>query len=447
MAENTSFIQNVNQLVANLQVIIEAKELFNEESINTLEELTQLDIALITADLKKSNYLGNRKIDINLALNNLSEDTHVSYESVTITLNDGVQLEINFTTLNDDGSTSILELTSHADIKNYIVNSQLFIDSVINTEVTVEDEIGTSPQLIRFRDTDGRTSNIDRLILNVYSGTASSINSFYYWAKTTSSLQTLANRIDDVIALGQRIDKIIALADKEDEIQYLYNTRSKIEILYTNMQKIIDVEANLAAIINAPVQAQLAITKAQETADIRDQLLAIIPTTLDLASNESSFISYNPTTGAFIIGLPKGPKGDIGESFNVDKTGTLANKSNYDGASQGFAYLSLDEAPTKVYFKKSDDSGDWTDGVPFGKGDTGVGILDINRTNGDGSAGTTDTYTITLTDNTTKTFTVTHGSDLKNSQIIDDTTTSTDTVYSSSKVDDLLLDIELGIPT
>ncbi len=116
----------------------------------------------------------------------------------------------------------------------------------------------------------------------------------------------------------------------------------------------------------------------------------------------------------------------------------------------------MDESPTKVYFKKSNTVADWTEGVPFGKGDTGnigdtgadgVGISNVNRTAGDGSAGSTDTYTITLTDNTTKTFTVTHGSDLTNSQIINDTASSTNTAYSSSKMDDLMLDIELGIPT
>ena len=44
-----------------------------------------------------------------------------------------------------------------------------------------------------------------------------------------------------------------------------------------------------------------------------------------------------------------------------------------------------------------------------GKGDTGKGISNIARTSGSGAAGTTDTYTITYTDNTTNTFTVYNG--------------------------------------
>lgn len=44
-------------------------------------------------------------------------------------------------------------------------------------------------------------------------------------------------------------------------------------------------------------------------------------------------------------------------------------------------------------------------------GEDGVGIKSIERTSGDGSAGTTDTYTITFTDETTSTFTVYNGKD------------------------------------
>lgn len=49
--------------------------------------------------------------------------------------------------------------------------------------------------------------------------------------------------------------------------------------------------------------------------------------------------------------------------------------------------------------------------LPIQSGTTGNGIESIVRTSGDGSAGTTDTYTITYTDTTTSTFTVVNGAD------------------------------------
>ena len=498
--EQISFIEKINQIFTKLPAIIEASDLFDKDIVASLESLSDMDISLITEDLKKSNYLGNRKIDINLSLNNTSLTENVSYQSVNVVLNDGVNILINFETSLDGGGTSILELTSHADIKNYIANDITFQSSVINTELTVEDAIGDSPQIIRFRDADGNASNIDRVVLTSFSGDTVSASPSYYWAKTTSALQTLANRVGDVIALGQRIDKIIALADKEDEIQYLYDVRAMLETLHANLQKMIDIEANLpniiavnnnkpnidavalnkqnidavalnkqnidttannmALIVQSPANAKTSSDKAIESAEYalqskayKDELTTLTAKALQLASSENAIVTYNSTTGELTIGIPEGLKGDRGEAFDVDATGTIANRDSYDGASQGFAYLSLDEAPTMVYFKKSDALANWTDGVPFGKGDkgdtgnAGVGILDINRTSGDGSAGTIDIHTITLTDGTTKTFTVTHGKDLTNSQIVDDVTATTTTVYSSSKVDDLLLDIELGIPT
>lgn len=45
------------------------------------------------------------------------------------------------------------------------------------------------------------------------------------------------------------------------------------------------------------------------------------------------------------------------------------------------------------------------------KGETGVGIASISRTSGTGEAGTTDTYTITMTDGSTAAFTVYNGKD------------------------------------
>ena len=47
------------------------------------------------------------------------------------------------------------------------------------------------------------------------------------------------------------------------------------------------------------------------------------------------------------------------------------------------------------------------------KGDTGIGIEDVARTSGTGAPGTVDTYTIWLTDGTTREFTVYNGANGK----------------------------------
>lgn len=57
------------------------------------------------------------------------------------------------------------------------------------------------------------------------------------------------------------------------------------------------------------------------------------------------------------------------------------------------------------------DTGDRAQGPQGEKGDTGNGIVSVDRTSGTGAPGTTDTYTITYTSGGTATFTVTHGTD------------------------------------
>lgn len=48
---------------------MEAVDTFDNNVIPVLEEVAKLDLDAAIEDLEKGSYLGNRKIDINLALN------------------------------------------------------------------------------------------------------------------------------------------------------------------------------------------------------------------------------------------------------------------------------------------------------------------------------------------------------------------------------------------
>lgn len=110
------------------------------------------------------------------------------------------------------------------------------------------------------------------------------------------------------------------------------------------------------------------------------------------------------------------PKGDRGSAFKVDASGLLADKGTYDAEVAGFSYLATDTG--NVYIKNSATSGDWSDAIPFkgdkgdpgDKGDTGNGISKIEKT---GTSGNVDTYTVTYTDGTTFSYTVTNGANGK----------------------------------
>lgn len=68
----------------------------------------------------------------------------------------------------------------------------------------------------------------------------------------------------------------------------------------------------------------------------------------------------------------QGERGVRGESFTVNAQGTLAERSGYDGEDEGFSFL--DTGAGDIYFHGVA-IGEWSAGIPFGKGDTGEGGL------------------------------------------------------------------------
>lgn len=206
---------------------------------------TSENVDTIASDLIKGNYLGNRKIDIDLSLNKKTTDSVVSYSQADITLANGLKYQIPF--LSGD---AVLELTSHNDIKNYITTSSLWAN-VEYTECTVEEATSTTNTLIRFRDADGHSSNIERVELSVYGGNANNSKPSYFWANSTSALQTIANRVGDIIALGNNIDQIVVLSQRIDELVLL--------------------QENIETIVNSGTYALSASTSATSAASSADQ--------------------------------------------------------------------------------------------------------------------------------------------------------------------------------
>lgn len=66
---------------------------------------------------------------------------------------------------------------------------------------------------------------------------------------------------------------------------------------------------------------------------------------------------------------PRGPIGPEGPSFNADISRPFRFRPLYDDRPHGFSYLATDTG--FLYWKLSDASGDWSDGVTFGKGERG----------------------------------------------------------------------------
>lgn len=76
----------------------------------------------------------------------------------------------------------------------------------------------------------------------------------------------------------------------------------------------------------------------------------------------------NLMTGTDVLTI-EGPKGDVGASFAANYKGLEVERPTFATQPKGFSFLAMDTG--LLYFKLSDDSGDWSTGYEFGKGDQG----------------------------------------------------------------------------
>ena len=137
------------------------------------------------------------------------------------------------------------------------------------------------------------------------------------------------------------------------------------------------------------------------------------------------WLNLGPVSGV------KGDKGDTGTGI----TSLTGNAVNKDQGGRAFVLdIGLSDGTSKTFEYDIVDGTNGTNGTNGTDGADGRGIVSIERTAGTGAAGTTDTYTITYTDNTTSTFSVYNGRDGTGAGItIDETVTSTGTNAVSGK--------------
>lgn len=480
---DTDFFEKLKEVADNLPAILQAKDLFNKDVVALLDDLSGLEVQELVDDLEKGTYLGNRKTDINLALNMVGITAElildsademeaiwtdslktVLYDSAKVTFVDGEVIDVPFTF---DGNS--VNVSTHGDLLLQFNNNIAFLNKLENTlfSTFAADVVG---EIIRVYDVIGQNSNIEKIQLNAVSGTYREQMPVYYWAKTTSAMKTLSMRSGDLIKIGNVVDEFIGISSSLEELieiqkrlptlidtfsndipngdETIYNNLDKLTLLHTNLQSLIllyedmkdggtnhiqtlsdvdykakietvanstyktkleEISTNLAELLNTKLYSQNASEKLDEIKNIRDEFTTFSPRVVEIASSGTASITYNSSTGEYVLLLPKGEQGERGDAFTINASGTLVERSTYDNQAKSFSYLSLDETPTKIYFKNSSISGDWNAGVEFGKGDKGdkgVSIVSVIKTS---TSGLVDTYTINFDDSSTSTFSITNG--------------------------------------
>jgi len=193
-----------------------------------------------------------------------------------------------------------------------------------------------------------------------------------------TTISTFSELDDTPSGYAGKADKILVVNDTEDELEF-----SSVNL--SDLTSILNVSS-----INIPSG-----------------------TTLERPTLGSSDVAlrYNEEEGnlEYWNGTEWGPLGSGGSTFNLKGTDTEANILAMTGMEELDLYVASDTLDGWVY------SGTvWINIGPLQgpqgiQGPQGNSIESIVRTSGDGSEGTTDTYTITFTDTTTTTYDVRNG--------------------------------------
>ena len=325
------------------------------------------------------------------------------------------------------------------------IESLVYLSARLNDIINVQDAL---PQLIDTYDENGNPNgdmtiynNLDEL--KAIAEKLDAIVTVYNNIKPegTQSIQIVADNLtssDTIISLaydlnqgtnstvyrtGSHIDSVVTVADNIPNIDTVAENMTAVYGLAAEVIPHIEdilkanTNANIASqkALEASNSAALAIARSNEIKNVS------VGNTVTGTPGTPAKVTYNTYEGKFHFVIPRGIKGDKGDHFAVDAEGLIAERDLYDNQPKGFSFLCFTDS--MMYFKLSNTSGDWTTGVPFGKGDkgddgeTGNGVVDVvyeSSTSPDNlpaQAGCTDTYRIEFSDGTASHFNIYNGED------------------------------------
>lgn len=304
---NNSFIANINKLALHLKYILDLNGKISREEIEDLLSLFKLDLQVLIDDLKKGSLFGFRKLDIDLLLNfydytdNLTIDEknalwndfekQVYYDAVTVKFTDRTSIYKDFNTI---GVNHVIN--NHHQLYEQFNDWVEFKTKATHTMFSISPDTPISNhELLRFWDGEGDGSNIESITLHVANPCLSScptteetsenieyvedvISSIgyhsgfagakehdpvYYWLKTTSVLEAIFQRINELLKLSLNVEWLVLIAKYLDELSDLYKHLDtlldmydqtkhywKLVEIYNHLQELLDI--GLAPYDNIP---------------------------------------------------------------------------------------------------------------------------------------------------------------------------------------------------
>lgn len=312
---NNSFIAAVNMLIKKFPALVTIDSKFTEEDIELLTRLVKeevdINIETISEDLKKGNYLGYRKLDIDL-LKNFKEyserltdeekvalwsnpEKQVYYDTITVYFTDDTHITKTFSQLVNNHHKLYSEIDSWSELKQKYGATRY--DIFANTPIP-------NHELFRFWDSTREGSTINHVVLHVapkgqnqgydsvFAGAKTYTPSFA-WLDTTSTLEVIAHRINEIIHASDYIEEVGATF-----VTDMTELKNKAEEFKNQAQESASNSENSA-------------TRAEEALS-KQQNLTVNSVTLDVGQEPS--VNYDGLNNIMTFSLPSSEVAVIGLS-------------------------------------------------------------------------------------------------------------------------------------
>ena len=334
-----SFIKAVMMLVDKFESLVTIDSKFSEEDIELLTRLVKEDVDInietISDDLKKGNYLGYRKLDIDLLKNfkDYSEgltdeekialwsdpEKQVYYDTITVYFTDDTNITKTFSQLVSNHHKLYSEIDSWDELKQkYGATSyDIFADTPIPNH-----------ELFRFWDSTREGSSINHIVLHVapegqnqeydavFAG-AKTYTPSYAWLDTTSTLEVIAHRINEIIHASDYIEEVGAtftedMTELKNEAEEFKNQAQESA---SNSEK-------------SAIRAEEAVSKQQN--------LTVKAVTLGV--EQEPYANYDGPSNTLTLGLPRSEVALVGLSgfalntINGHLTFNITNESDVKNA-------------------------------------------------------------------------------------------------------------------
>jgi len=187
--------------------------------------------------------------------------------------------------------------------------------------------------------------------------------------------------IKEVLDLSTKIDLVL---DMEEDIKRFMVEIDLLDDKISRMQDLV-VQAKDASIMSVNMVNRSNIIekrideKLKRVEEIHKSISEFSIDVEHVGSSDSATSFYDKKTNTLALSIPRGIQGVKGEyqgkqgmagrdgkDFSPTVMGPKSEMPKYGNRPMGTSYLSLDELPTMIYFRKSNTPNDWTKGQPFG---------------------------------------------------------------------------------